>query len=91
MVKQNNVLVYHGKHGDEYWIVDTPGRVVGAVKALFKLLDDMGCYEESGNQRFNRLLAEARSENLPCIQAILESRNGYEYESWDLVRAEIVE
>jgi hypothetical protein len=88
MSKSVDILIYHGKHGDQYWLVDTPARMNLAMKALFQQLDDMGCYEE--DVRFD-VLDNARRGGMQCIKAILESRCGYEYESWDTDIAEIAE
>jgi len=72
------ILVYHGKHGDEYWLADTPTRAMQAREILFNRLDEQGFYEfdEDG------LLPKARSGDAQAIEIILDSRNGCEYESW---------
>jgi GTP cyclohydrolase I len=88
--KHVDILIYHGKHGDQFWLVDTPARMNAAMRSLFKQLDDMRCYK-SENTRFNEMLALARNGGVCCIKAILESRCGYEYESWDIEAAEIAE
>jgi hypothetical protein len=85
----HRILVYHGKHADSFWIVDTPARMKGAMKALFKLLDEDGCYYE-GDVKESWLTAARRGE-MPYVLAILESRNGYEYECWSVEDAEIAE
>lgn len=82
------ILVYNGKHGDEYWMADTPERAAGAREALFKMLDEMGFYEydvEDG------LLSLARGGHPHSINAILRVRNGYEYETWGYEEAEVIE
>lgn len=83
-----NLLVYHGKHSDHYWLIDTPARHDAAMVALFQLLDEFGCYHSIDNKKCLEALAVARSGNLKFIKAILESHNGYEYESWDIEYAE---
>ena len=40
------ILIYHGKHGDDYYLVDTPERLEAALQRLFQQLDDWGCYDE---------------------------------------------
>lgn len=40
------LLIYHGKHGDEYWLADTPAWLEAAQRQLFKRLDEWGCYED---------------------------------------------
>ncbi len=82
-----NLLVYHGKHSDCYWLVDTQARYDAAMVALFNLLDEYGYYR-SKVDRFNVILLAARGGELKYIKDILESHNGYEYESWDIEKAE---
>jgi len=81
------ILVYHGKHGDQYWLVDTPERLAAAMRALFADLDDWGCYVDEPAD----LLAAARGGDMRAVKRILESRNGCEYEGWDIEDAEIAE
>ena len=83
-----NLLVYHGKHGDHYWLIDTPARHDAARVALFQLLDEYGVYFGINNAKFNQALELACGGDLKFIRAILESHNGYEYESWDIEYAE---
>lgn len=90
MNKYANILIYHGKYGDQYWLVDTPARREAAMRALFNLMDGMGMYDDE-NERFQTTLAAARGCDAVAIKAILESRNGYEYEQWDIEHAEITE
>ena len=89
-MKTADVLVYHGKHGDEYWLVDTPARRDAAFRALFKMLDDFHCYA-GGGAKFREMLGKASNGDTQCVKAILESRFGYEYEGWDIVQAEIAQ
>ena len=81
-----NLLVYHGKHGDHYWLVDTPERYDAALKAMFDFMDEMGYYRDAG-ARNNAILAAARGGDMQYIKGIVESHNGYEYESWDIETA----
>jgi len=84
-VKTASVLVYHGKHSDEYYLVDTPARLEAAQRRLFEQLDQWGCYtDEDANH-----LAMARSGNIRAIRGILQSRTCYEYEGWEIEEAEI--
>jgi len=76
------ILVYHGKYGNEYWLVDTPQRLEAAKRQLFKQLDDWGCYDSDEEG-----LAEARAGDPKAIRWVLDRRNGYEYEGWDLEEA----
>ncbi len=73
-----NILIYHGKHGDEYWLADTPERFRAAMRKLFTMLDEMGCYEDDPG------LEQARNGDHRFICHILQARNRYEYEGWDL-------
>lgn len=70
------ILVYQGKHGDQFWLADTPTRAAQAREILFRQLDEMGCYEDDEG------LEEARAGNIRAIAIILDQRNGYEYEGW---------
>jgi hypothetical protein len=76
------ILIYHGKHNDEYWLVDTPERMEAAQRKLFKMLDEWGCYEEGEDH-----LIEARSGNVKAIHWILSIHQQYEYEGWDIEEA----
>lgn len=81
-----NILIYRGKYGDEYYLVDTPERLDAALRQLFKQLDDSGCYQD-GSARACDMLTKARAGDIRYIKAILDSRNGYEYEDWDIIQA----
>jgi hypothetical protein len=76
------ILIYHGKYGDEYWLADTPERLNAALQQLFQRLDEWHCYEDDEEG-----LAEARAGNPKAIRWILDRHNGYEYEGWDLEEA----
>jgi hypothetical protein len=83
-----DILVYHGKIAEQFWLVDTPARRDKAMQALFKQLDNWGVYHAAGDVRY---LAHARDGNIRAIKGLLEAHNGYEYESWDIEHAEIAE
>jgi len=83
-MKTVSILVYHGKYGDQYWLANTREQREAAMQALFKQLDEWSCYEGGVDAG---LLADARSGNRQVIEAILESRSGYEYEGWDIEEA----
>ncbi len=72
-----NILIYHGKHGDEYWLADTPERFRAAMRKLFTMLDEDGCYEGEN-------VEQARSGDHRFICHLLQSRKDCEYEGWDL-------
>ena len=76
------ILVYHGKHGDQYWLADTPERLEAALRKLFAELDELGCYAEDEIRSLT--LAKAREGDARCIRHVLESHKRYEYEGWDL-------
>lgn len=79
------ILIYHGKHGDQYWLADTPERLEAALRRLFTELDELGCYAED---EFRSLtLAKAREGDARSIRHILEDHKGCEYEDWDLEEA----
>ena len=76
------ILIYHGKHEDQYWLADTPQQLEAALRKLFTELDELGCYTED---EFRSLtLANAREGDARCIRHILESHRFHEYEGWDL-------
>jgi hypothetical protein len=74
------ILVYHGKHGDEYYRVDTPERIDAALRQLFTQLDEDGCYEDED-------VSKARAGDIGAIRQLLGSRQDCEYESWDIEEA----
>jgi hypothetical protein len=81
-----DILVYKGKHGRSYWLIDTPARRDAAFRSLFNLLDEYGCYEDDETS-----LSEARAGDDNAVRSLLERHNGYEYEEWDIEFAEIRE
>ena len=83
----SDILIYRGKYGDQYWLVDTPARRDAAFRALFRQLDEWHCYEEEDAKH----LEAARDGNMKAVRGILESRRSYEYEEWDIETAEIAE
>ena len=80
------ILVYEGKHGYAFWMADTPVRAAKAREALFKILDEMGCYSDDEPH-----VAKARTGWELSIRAILEHHKGYEYETWRYEEAEVLE
>ena len=80
------ILVYNGKHGFAFWMADTPARAAKAREALFKILDEMGCYL---NEKLP--LEKARDGDERAIEIILEHRKGYEYETWRYEEAKVLE
>lgn len=80
------ILVYNGKHADCFWMADTLERTAGAQAALFKMLDEMGCYLDD-----ERHLEKAREGNPKAINYILQQHSGYEYETWCFEEAEVIE
>jgi hypothetical protein len=81
-----DILVYKGKHGRSYWLIDTPVRRDAAFRTLFEILDECCCYEDGEDG-----LTEARAGDAKAIRSLLERHNGYEYEEWDIEFAEIPE
>lgn len=79
------ILIYHGKYGDQYWLVDTPERLEAAQRGLFAQLDEWGCYESDGES--NVMLEAARGGDIRYIRHFLEARRDYEYEGWDIEQA----
>jgi hypothetical protein len=82
------ILVYKGKHGDEFWMADTPERTAGAQAALFQMLDEDGFYDYEEDVQ---LVERARGGYQRPIELILQRRNGFEYESWGYEEAKVVE
>ena len=76
------ILIYHGKHGDEYWLADTPEQRDAAMRQVFTKLDQWGCYDE--DEGHSVALATARTGDAYFIRQFLESRKNCEYEGWDL-------
>ena len=76
------ILIYHGKHGDEYWLADTPQQLNAAMFRLFAILDGQQCYVEDEHRSFT--LRMARMGNAQCVRAMLELHRDYEYEGWEL-------
>ena len=76
------ILVYHGKHGDEYYLADTPERLTAAKAELFTMLDGQGCYDDNTPH-----IAQAREGDPQAIAHILGTRRHCEYEAWGLAEA----
>ena len=84
------ILIYYGKHGNQYWMADTAQRLDGAKRRLFDQLDEMHCYDEAENCNAAMLRA-AREGDINIIRQLLNAHNGDEYETWDIVEAEVAE
>jgi len=82
----NNLLVYHGKHSDHYWLIDTPARHDAAMVALFNLMDEYGYYRNLG-ARNNAILSAARGGDLKYIKHLLNACASHEYQSWEIETA----
>ena len=76
------ILIYHGKYGDEYWLADTPERLEAAQRKLFAQLDEWGCYGDDEEH-----IAEARAGDIRATCWLLETHRSGEYESWDIEEA----
>ena len=59
------ILVYYGKHGDEYWMADTPEQLEAAMRGLFASLDECDYYEDEDHAE------KAREGDLETIKCIL--------------------
>lgn len=81
----NQVLVYHGKHGDEIYLANTPERLAAANQAIFAQLDHWGCYHFNQNDKDN--LEKARAGDPQAIAHLLETHRHLEYEDWELIQA----
>jgi hypothetical protein len=84
-----NILIYSGKHGNQYWLVDTEARLHAAFRALFTMLDADGCYDED-DRDIGDMLEAARSDDIKSIKTILEIRDNYEYEGWRIEQADVL-
>jgi hypothetical protein len=84
------ILIYYGKHGNQYWMVDTARRMDGAMRQLFDQLDEMHCYEDVEDCN-EAMLRAARQGGISVIRRLLDAHNGAEYECWEIEEAEIVE
>jgi hypothetical protein len=81
-MKTVSILVYHGKHSNEHYLVDTPARLEAAQRRLFEQLDQWGCYEDNEED-----VTEARAGDIRAIRWLLDRHSGYEYEGWDIREA----
>ena len=80
-----DILVYHGKHGKDYYVVDTPAQMEAAQRLLFEQLDEYHCYEDDDPDD----VAAARAGKIKAIKHLLHLHRdgGYEYEGWDIMEA----
>jgi len=81
------ILVYHGKHGDEYYLVDTPERMDAALRTLFTQLDEDGCYGDKDEDEDAALIRLARAGDIRIIRRLLNHHRDWEYEGWDIEAA----
>lgn len=88
------ILIYHGKHGEEYYNISTPALCRGAFRHLFDELGAEGFYDCSEpNERelelFNRAVRGDDDAVMEFIE--LRSNEGYEYERISTVDAHEVQ
>ena len=79
--KQVRILVYEGKYGQVLWLADSRPQVNAAMRQLFDMLDEDGCYIDDEG------LEAARAGEHMAIYRILKARQDYEYETWRIVYA----
>lgn len=79
------ILVYHGKHGDEYLMADTEARLETAMRYLFKRFDGWGFYNTLNGS--HPMVMKARAGGFVFIRRLLEQRVNCEYEQWSLEEA----
>lgn len=77
------ILVYYGKHGDQYWVANTSEQAAKAREALFRQLDEEGCYDGEDIE----FLKKARTGDIQHIAVLLGSRRECEYERWAYIVA----
>jgi len=80
---KQRILIYHGKHGDEYYLADTNARLAAAKQQIFQMLDEWGCYSDIDDER----LTAARGGDHGAIHSILIEHQDSEYENWEIVIA----
>lgn len=80
---KHRILIYHGKHGDEYYLADTNTRLAAAKQQIFQMLDQWDCYSDIDEKR----LTAARDGDPRAIHSILIERQDCEYEGWETVIA----
>jgi hypothetical protein len=88
------ILIYHGKHGNEYYDISTPALCKGAFRHLFDELGSEGHYDCSEpNERELELFNKAVDGDDKAVMQFLElrSRAGYEYERISRVDAHQIE
>jgi len=85
------ILVYHGKHGDEYYDISTDTLRGNAYRALFDRLGGRGFYDDSDPDEAERELfdlAAAGDERAVIKFMQRRSGSGYEYEGIEEVMPE---
>jgi len=86
-MSNKRILVYYGQHDNDYWLIDTPARRVGAMRELFKQLDKKGFYVDEDESH----VALARLGDPHAIEGILNSRRCFGYEEWEIKEASVCE
>jgi hypothetical protein len=74
------MIAYEGKHGIRYWLADTEEQLCAALKLLFELLDDLGCFSSLDDD-----LPAARKGDQKAIRRILRTRQVNE--TWEVCYA----
>lgn len=72
------ILVYHGAHGDEYYLANTHEKRAAARQHIFMRLDAAGCYDDDDKE----LVELARSGSCWAINSLLCQHCDREYERW---------
>ena len=75
------LIAHEGKHGIIYWQAADRQQVNAALRALFDMLDEQGCYEDDEG------LDAARAGEHSAIYRILKARQDCEYEKWEVIYA----
>ncbi len=82
--KMYRVLVYHEKNGDCYVSARTPEEMEKAYLYIFKLMDDMGYYEEGLTAAEKTVYDTAKAGDGRSAKRLINHRNGCEYECVDV-------
>lgn len=76
--EKGRTLVWHGKHGDEYWNADTPERFKASFLAMFSTLDanDMYCnLGEPGYETGELIKLKKRTALLSSAPDLIEKKD----------------
>ena len=89
------ILIHHGKHGDEFYNISTPSLCRGAYRHLFDELRSEGHYEccEPKVPKELALFDKAcKGDDVAAMQFIqLRSQIGYEYEKVEMADVHEIE